>query len=251
MLFEETDCDFRDERPSITQGKAEMPEARRTLLPAQEWRLAANACCASRMTEVKTGEVATVPVYEHSGYLYAVFGVLYGGHTGVFQAEGWQLLPRRLFTGNTTAYIEWLHVDESERVRGDYTGMLVKVRGAEMVCTKPVHFLRSLPTVTPLSMAAAATFDASARCSGWRARKHQDTKATWAKLAGHPVVIYDNGDPHERLAMLLWKSEEGIEEYILPKSHDFASLEPCETTTHHELVVEVPPERPLTQAALF
>lgn len=218
-------------------------------VPAQTWEMASAACCASRLAEAKTGEVVTVPTFEHSGYLHAVFSCIYGGYTGVYRAEGWQLLPRRVYSGPITPAIHWIDFDETVRARGDYTGLLVKVNGVEMVCAKSVHFNRTLPTVAPISLAAAVSFDIGQRRWGWRSLKFDQAKISWGTFNGHPVVVYDAGED-EWVAMLLWKHQSRIEEYLLPDSFDLSNLKPV-TPPANIGEETVSPEPELSQAALF
>lgn len=210
-------------------------QAKRVLVPAQEWECAAGACCAQRMAEATAGDIVTVPAYEFAGYLYAVLSYSTGGHAGEWRVEAWQLLPRRLYSGPTTGAISWMgHDDSSSRVRGDSTGLRLKIRGSEMVCAKPVHFIRTLPTVPAISASAAIAYDAGMRSSGWRAHFYQGAKVAWKTLAGHPVVVYECPQRGRPMAMLLWRYEKAILEYLLPGGQDLASLPDLDPARHGE-----------------
>ncbi|CAN7647972.1 hypothetical protein LJR129_005045 [Acidovorax sp. LjRoot129] len=225
------------------------PEPKIIDVPAQTWEVASKAYCAPRLAEAKTGDVVTVPTFEHSGFLHAVFACRYGGYTGVYLVEAWQLIPRRVYSGPITPNVHWLDYDESVRARGDYTGLLVKVNGVEMVCAKSVHFNRTVPTVAPISLAAAVSFDMGQRQWGWRSMKYDQANVSWGIFNGHPVVVYDAGDD-ERVAMLLWKHEGRTEEYLLPSSFDLTNLT---FVTPPETIGDETdsPEPELQQAALF
>lgn len=227
MLFEENELAVSNGGVAPSNTLAAMPDAHSISVPAQVWELAASMCCANRLADADTGETITVPVFEHSGFLHAIFSCLYGGHSGTYRAEGWQLVPRRAYSGPTSKVISFPDVDESVRARGDYTGMLVKVRGIEMVCTKPVHFIRDLPTVAALSIQEAMRYDASQRGSGWRSMMYKHASVRWRSLNGHPVVIYEVDEGERTLAMLLWKGNGVIHEYLLPKGMDLNALYPA------------------------
>lgn len=145
MLFEESHFSEVACASSDASRNLVMPEAKRVPIPAQEWAVAADAYCGDRLSEMDVGDVLTVKEFTHAGYIYAVFATMTGGWSGESLVYAWQLLPLQVYSGQTTGVIcssEW----DRSRARGDMTGMIVKVRGRKMVCAKPVHFVRTLPT---------------------------------------------------------------------------------------------------------
>lgn len=200
------------------------PEAKTVTVPAQQWAQWSTICCAMKMAEAKSGEVPSVPSLELGGYLHVVFSVMYGGLSGLYQADAWQIVPVGLYDGQTWNHVSGHEFDETVRERGDYTGMLVSVRGTQMVCSKPVSVIRSLPTVRPIPPDEAMAYDEKARCYGWRALHYQGAKIGWKMLQGHPVVVYQMPDEERRMAVLLWKHEGHIEDYYLGASLDTSNL---------------------------
>ncbi len=227
MLFEEDELSACTGDAAPAPSYPAMSDAHCISVPAQVWEEAAGVYCGHRLADADTGETISVPTFEHGGFLHAIFSCLYGGHSGIYRAEGWQLVPRRAYSGPTINVISFHDEDESVRARGDYTGMVVKVRGTQMVCTKRVHFIRELPTVAALSIQEAMRYDEAQRSCGWRAMKYKHASVRWHSLNGHPVVIYELEENERTLAILLWKSNGVTHEYLLPREMDLQGLHPA------------------------
>ena len=86
-----------------------------------------------------------------------------------------------------------------------------------MVCAKPVNFVRSLPTVTPISIEEAMTFELSLRKSGWRSYSFRDATTIWSSLDGHPVCTYARTDVNPEVNILFWKGNGPIQEHMLQR----------------------------------
>ena len=250
MLFEENHCSEVTYASIDASKNLIMPEARRITLPSQEWAAAAEAYCGDRLSETAVGDIVTVKEYTHGGFIYAVFATLTGGCSGEYVVYAWQLLPLQVYSGKTSGAIcssEW----DRLRARGDMTGMLVKVSGRKMVCAKPIHFVRSLPTVRPLSMEEAMGFELSMCESGWRSFYYRGAKSTWTSLASHPVCTYAATGTNPEVNILLWKANGRIQEYMLP-SHQLLELQRLdEHPRRTEAILEAPRLRDLCQASLF
>lgn len=227
-----------------------MPEAKRILLPAQEWELATKAYCGDRLSEADPGDVVTVKEFEHAGFLYAVFACSYGGYSGEYWVDAWQLLPATSFSGITTGVIDSSEYGGS-RARGDMTGLVVNVRRRKMVCSKPVHFIRQLPTVRPLPIAQAIDFDNSSQKAGWRAFRYKHPAVTWAEFAGHPVAVYAETDEHQEMRVLYWKSMGTIHEYFLSKDHPISLLDTQSQPQDNSEQLDEPRHEQPFQVSLF
>lgn len=190
-------------------------EPHKVTAPAQEWEEWAALCCAMRLAEAKTGDVINVPAREHGGFLYAVFSVTYGGFSGEYVAYAWQLVPSALFNGTPWTYVSGYDFEEGVRKRGDNTGMLVSVRGSELVCAKRVQFVRDLPTVAPITGRQACNHEAEASRYGWRAMRFKGVTPQWGLLQRHPVAVYVNPTTGDRAAVLLWTHKGVIQDLYL------------------------------------
>lgn len=250
MLFEESHFSEVACASSDASRNLVMPEAKRVPIPAQEWAVAADAYCGDRLSEMDVGDVLTVKEFTHAGYIYAVFATMTGGWSGESLVYAWQLLPLQVYSGQTTGVIcssEW----DRSRARGDMTGMIVKVRGRKMVCAKPVHFVRTLPTVRPLAMAEAMRFEFSLRKSGWRSSHFREAVATWACLAGHPVCSYGATGMHREMSILFWKANGTFQEHMLPRSELLSLQSGVENLGSSEVKFVSPPVSHFSQASLF
>lgn len=89
------EIDTEDVSASVTLPNRKQPrsEAKRVIVPAQDWQEWASLCCAMKLSEAESGDVVSVPAMEHGGYLHAVFSAMYGGRSGEYRAEAWQLVP--------------------------------------------------------------------------------------------------------------------------------------------------------------
>lgn len=215
MLFEENHSSVVTYASTDASERLIMPEAKHISIPSQEWVEAADAYCGDRLSETAVGDFVTVKEFIHGGFLYAVFATMTGGWSGDYIVYAWQLHPLQGYRGRTTGAIcssEW----DRLRARGDKTGMIVKVRGLKMVCAKPVHFLRSLPTVRPVSMEEAVQYELSHRDGGWRKIHFRDAATTWSSLTGHPVCTYAGTGINSEVNILFWKGNGSIQEYMLP-----------------------------------
>ena len=221
-----SDIDIEDVSAPVTlpDPKRPTPEEKRFIVPAQDWEEWSSLCCAQKLAEANSGEVISVPAMEHGGYLHAVFSVLYGGRSGEYKAYAWQLVPAVLYPGESWTHVSGCDFDDSVRERGDYTGMRVSVRGAELICAKPVNFIRTLPTSPPVSTQDAKRYDEMSRGYGWRSMRFNGAKVSWKLLQGHPVVVYEatNGGGH--MAVLLWKHKGIIQDYYLGNQIDASTL---------------------------
>jgi hypothetical protein len=250
MLFEENPCADVTSACNETVGRLIMPEAKSISIPSQVWAEAADAYCGDRLSETAVGDVVTVKEFTHGGFLYAVFATKTGGWSGDYVVYAWQLHPLQAYSGRTTGAIcasEW----DRLRARGDKTGMIVKVRGKKMVCAKPVNFVRSLPTVTPLSIEEAMTFELSLRKSGWRSYSFRDATSIWSSLAGHPVCTYARTDANPEVNILFWKGSGPIQEHMLQRRELLKLRQGGEHPTPTPASVKEAPTPNLCQASLF
>ncbi|MBV7542168.1 hypothetical protein [Acidovorax sp. sic0104] len=218
------------------------PEPHRVVLPAQEWVRMAGAYCGDRLAEADGKSIVGVRAIDHQGYLHAIFSVLHGGYSGDYRAEGYRLVPPEMFEGDTVEFIDWRDAPAIHaRRRGDSTGLLVKVQGKILVCAKAVHFVRDLPTVPPLSVQEAKAHDEQSRSAGWRAMGFRGASISWRAVNGHPVVIYEHPLEMKRMAILFWRANGEVQEYVLHKSLEASMFTaPVDTAAQKALVQEAP-----------
>ncbi|KGG87408.1 hypothetical protein P245_20305 [Comamonas thiooxydans] len=204
-----------DEVDPQASNQTELPEIRSVLLSGQDWEDMTRIYSTVELTETPSGHTASVKAKQYGGFLYTVFSIAYGGWNEI---NAWQLLPESLYEGDTCIEIDWEKVRARKRHGYSYLGLKVKVAGKVMVCAKPVNFLRSLPTVKPLSMEEALAYDIQCRRAGWRPHLFgTQAKVTWRKLAGHPVVIYELDGKDSRTA-LIWKHRGVIQEFSISRA---------------------------------
>lgn len=223
------------------------PEKRAIRVAAQDWEAWSSIVCCSKAAEAKSGEVISVPVVAHGGYLHCAFSAMYGGFSGVSKVDAWQLIPLEIHRGATWTYHDQ---DYSVRERGDYTGCRVAVRGKQMVCAKPISVLRAYPTTEPISLREAIAHEEENRRYGWRAMEYSDVEPVWKFLEGHPVTVYRRDDPDKRLAVLLWKHNGQMHDYYLPEGavdHVSGNIFPPSSSLATEAIFRSKP----TQGLLF
>lgn len=180
------------------------------VIPAEQWERLSEHSSVMEL-EKHRGKRGPVPVNgaEHRGWLYAIFGVIYGSYTlgKKPSIDSWLLVPPEMYAGETTtAYHDEKAIRAGLRERGDHTGLIVSVGGRLMACAQRVRFLCGLPSTTQLSMAEAKAHDEEASASGWRALWFDGKEPEWRSLGGHPVAVYRG---HKTLgtnrAVLLWR----------------------------------------------
>lgn len=224
------------------------PDPQRVVLPAQDWVKIADAYCGERLAEADGKSPVPVTAVHSSGYLHTIFGVIYGGNSGDYVAQGYRLVPPEMYAGETAEFIDWRDpATFHTRRRGDSTGLLVKVRGHVLVCAKAVHFVRDLPTVKPMSLSEAVEHDEASRSHGWRSSGSFSPEVSWRSLNGHPVVIYQDPMNMRQIAMLFWRSGSQIEEYVLPKQLNISML----TDPVSAAVPQIPSNESPIQMGLF
>ena len=183
-------------------------------LPAQEWEAFSKAYSADLLIEAGSDKVGGVRTHEFEGFLYTVMSISYLGSMGQSVLEAWQLVPEKMFNGETFENRNWDRLVAMGRERGDFTGYKVKVKGKPMICTKEVRFRASTPTVRPISLQEAQDTDAMVRRYGWRAHLFSEVLPQWHFHQGHPVAVYEND--RRRLLVLLWRNGRSVEEFTLP-----------------------------------
>ncbi|MFN9476597.1 hypothetical protein [Acidovorax sp.] len=234
---------------SVPVTYAKRPTPRVVLLPAQIWEDFADSYAGQHMCEAKEGNPASVPAKVYGGFLHVVTANNYGGFDGEYRSEAWQLLPRDLFDGPTHDFTDYNLFDEGVRARGDHTGLVLKVGGSEVVCAKPVHFLRGVPTTVPIGLEAAQQYVAESNSWGWRAHVGASNPSWWS-LEGHPVEVYGDGAP-DRRAALLYLHNGKIHEYGVHPDVELAGLESLRGAAQRSLDLECAEDTGLLQAALF
>lgn len=197
---------------------AATPENEFVLVPAEKWEVASDAFSGQLAVEHKGSGPIKVKTFRHDAFLYTVFSVHYR-HYGAQKAEveAWRLVPASLYPGETTQrYHDKEAIEAGLRQRGDYTGLVVLVRGQRMVCAQRVLFYQDLPATAPLSRAEAEAYDRNESGYGWRALWYAGATPTWHTLRGHPVARYcchsTLGHAH---TVLFWRHESRIEEMSL------------------------------------
>ncbi len=228
---------------------AKRPTPKLVLLPAQDWEDFASSYAGQHMCEAKEGNPASVPAKAYGGFLHVVTANNYGGFHGEYRSEAWQLLPKDLFSGPTHDVTDYDLIDESVRARGDHTGLILKVGGSEVVCARPVHFLRGVPTTVPISLEAAQQHAAGSNAWGWRAHVGAG-EVSWWSLEGHPVEVYGADTPDRRAALLYLHNGE-IHEYGVPRDVELAGVEFLRGVAQRSLDLENVADAGLLQAALF
>ena len=204
--------------------KRQRQEPKQLVVPAQDWEEWSQIVCCAKMAEAKTGDIVSVPSVQHGGYLHCAFSALYGGMTSNYIVDAWQLVPSDLFEGEKWTYVDHTDYDESVRPRGDCTGLRLSVRGSEVICSRPVSVIRSLPTVRPMTLDEAKAHDEKERRYGWRAMRYKKSEPQWKLLNGHPVAIYSHPDEDGHAGVLLWKNKGRIHDYFLSSSTDLGSM---------------------------
>lgn len=176
---------------------ADEPTAIRSVtLTGQEWEEMTDIYSGMAIAEAGKNEIASVKAKQYGGFLYTVTSYSSGASNEI---HAWQLIPERLYTEATMDKVDWPKVHAEKSHAFSYLGLRVKVAGQVMICAKPVNFLRGLPTVAPLSMSEAQTYDKERRSVGWRPHTYgADPTISWHKLAGHPVVIYESEGKRSR-----------------------------------------------------
>lgn len=215
---------FEVDTPSLTAeeviepqatNQTDLPEIRSVLLSAQDWEDMTRVYSTVELSETPSGQIASVKAKQCGGFLYTVFSISYGGW---HEINAWQLIPESLYEGDTCIEIDWDVVRAQRRHGYSYVGLRVKVAGKVMVCSKPVNFLRSLPTVKPLSMEEALDYDNQCRRAGWRPHLFgAQPNVTWRKLAGHPVVIYEL-EGRDTRTVLIWKHRGEVQEFSITRA---------------------------------
>lgn len=174
-------------------------------LPAEQWvkMTAINSC--HRAVETKAGKLVSVHAAEHEGHLYTAFGTVHGPYGGRIspRIEAYKLVPLALFGGTTTRiYHDEEAIEAGLRRRGDHTGLIVSVGGKSMVCAQEVMFVEELPSLKPLPLESAITFNDVSSKQGFRALSLRGCKPEWHSLRRHPVAAYYQAG--ERHAVLFW-----------------------------------------------
>lgn len=205
---------------------------RRINLPAQEWEKALTSYSAQRAVETPAGKLVQVRTYAHGGQLYTSFGATHTrfGSSSRSSINAYTLIPCELWHGNTTRiYHDEEAILQGHRARGDHTGLIVAVKGREMVCAETIAFEADLPTVKPLDLETAKKHDRSSRGSGWRSNYKNGGRTEWLMHMGHPVVRYFDVSG-ETTMVLLWNNCGIIEDFYL--AEDFKVIPQQESTEY-------------------
>lgn len=213
-------------------------------VPAQLWHNYADKIALIQLTNQKKDELISVPAFEFGGFLHMAFGALYTP-MGAEQSPivyACRLLPPELYTGvTTTKYHDEESIANGTRKRGDHTGLMVSVNRKRMVCAQTCHFVSTLPTTLPLSLAQAQKADSGLRDMGWRAFFAKGIEPTWSLLHGHPVASYVRQERDIDISVLYWKHKDSIMELKLDGSYrleEGSASQPTElqlNATHDQL----------------
>lgn len=212
-------------------------------LPAQVWELFSNAYSGDLLSEAGKNETVNVRAQEFEGFLYTVTSLCSGGLSGRSEANAWQLVPELMYMGTTFTCLDWDEQVRNGRRRGDYTGFKLKVKGSPMVCVKPVRFVATPPTVTPIALEVAERINTESSSMGWRSHHYKGIEPSWGFLSGHPVAVYEKGDSLVKL--LFWRNGRRIEEFRVHGDQLLDKAAPA------QVAVAAAPKVIPTQACLF
>ncbi len=238
---------------TVTEPKAAPPKREPTVvpLPAQQWEEFPKIVSCQILSEAKPGETVNVKSTQYGGFLYTAFSACYGGLHNGSRVHAWMLVPEKLYPHRVYTDTNWDSEVDPDRSRGDYTGFRVKVKGQPMICTKEVHFLRTIPTVKPLTIDEAKAIDNEARKYGWRSHFYgKDAITTWHKLCGHPVVVYERGED-ERTGVLLWREGKKNHDLVLNEDHYMHELEAWDTVSESAMTAALTTRTAMQQCSLF
>ncbi|MBV7542155.1 hypothetical protein [Acidovorax sp. sic0104] len=131
--------------------------------------------------------------------------------------EAYELMEPDRFTGPTT-----VNGFNSAMIRGqwmdtDFTGLLVQVDGANMVCARRQRFEAGLPTGEPMSFRDALAYSDAQKSLGWRT-KYRARHPQVFSVNGHPVFKYQDPASGHCDLVLLWKHDHLVEEIRLDRS---------------------------------
>jgi len=187
------------------------------LVEAENWdaKAASNSCM--KAINQKDGKLISVLTFDYHGYLYTSFGTIYCQYSAQFKPTvfAYKLLPLSLYGGETTTiYHDEEAIAAGRRDRGDFSGLVVLVKGKSFVCSEPTLFLKDLPKTRPMQLALAQFFDTLCGSHGWRALYCSSALPTWKSLARHPVAEYKT-DAGEIIPVLFYQEGSTIHEMRL------------------------------------
>lgn len=155
----------------------------RLIVPAPQWESLTDIYSAMLVSESKK-PVPSVFTARYQGRLFTSFAIYYRLYTEAASSEllAWELTPRGQYQGRVHDHEQLMSAYErNEQDRGDHTGLVVRVRGHEWVCSELVILVKGLPEF-PISLMEAKSEDSVVL-------PHQDQSDVWKSYKGHPVTL--------------------------------------------------------------
>lgn len=146
--------------------------------------------------------------------------------------EAYELIPLSEYNGKSTIDAFDPQVIRAEFLLTDFTGLMVEVDDARMVCARRQTFECGLPSGRPMCFRAAMLYSEAQEDLSWR-KKYQAKPPQVFSLNGHPVFKYMDARTGHCDVVLLWRNSGQVEEIRLDRS---TPLEGVPAHVLHELV---------------